>query len=44
MDLAHAASNVVHAIDRFPRASHVQHTIYFLNIQIQKLQHTKEDK
>jgi hypothetical protein len=28
-DIAHAAPNVVSVVGRFPRASHVQHPIYF---------------
>jgi hypothetical protein len=36
--------NVVCAASRFPHASHVQHSIYFWNIQVQQLQHRKEDR
>jgi hypothetical protein len=43
-DVAHATPNVVRAAGRFPRVSYVQYLIYFLNIQIQQLQHTKKDK
>jgi hypothetical protein len=41
-DVAHATPDVVRAAGRFPRASNVQHLIYFWNIQIQLLQHKKK--
>jgi hypothetical protein len=41
-DVAHATPNVVRAAGRFPRVSYVQYLIYFLNIQMQQLQHTKK--
>jgi hypothetical protein len=40
----YAAPDVARATSRFPHASHVQHSIYFWNIQVQQLQHRKEDR
>jgi hypothetical protein len=43
-DVTHAVTNVIRAASHFSCASHVQHPIYFWNIQMQQLQHIKEDK
>jgi len=39
-----AAPDINRTASRFPRVSHVQHTIYFLNIHMQQLQQKKEDR
>jgi hypothetical protein len=44
LDAPYAALNIVRTAVRFLHASHVQHPIYFSNIQIQQLQHIYKSK